>query len=221
MDIRVNRNNLGALALIGGGGLLLAFQVLGINFFDMLGTIWPLFVMLPGLVFLAIAFLGDRKAAGFAFPGAIITGTGAILMYQSITDHWESWAYVWALYPALVGLALIFNGVRNQNDKEVRTGQQMAMWSGIAFAGLLVFFEFFIFDGNGSLTRYVIPAALVGIGGFMLLFNRGGSREKAKREYFEPAPSPRKIKPSYQSDADINPELRRKIDEAIAEEELV
>ncbi|MBK8020277.1 MAG: hypothetical protein IPK19_02345 [Chloroflexi bacterium] len=215
MNVQVNRNSLGALLLIGAGALLLFFQVFDVNIWSWFGNMWPLAVMAPGLVFLFLAWTGGRNASGFAFPGMIITGTGAILLYQNTTNHWESWAYVWTLYPAFVGAALIFNGSRNNNPNETKTGRQMLQWSVIAFVIGLVFFEMFIFGGNMNLTRYLIPVALVAVGGYLLLTRRGDT-EKAKREVVPP-PSPPKAKSV--NPADINPELRRKIDEAIAEDQ--
>ena len=77
-----------AIGLIALGVLLLLGQLTG--FGGMLGSLWPLFVMVPGLAFLYFAYTGDKKAAGLAVPGMVITGTGLILFYQNITGHWES-----------------------------------------------------------------------------------------------------------------------------------
>ena len=106
----------GAAALIGLGVLFLLGQMFSMDIF---GLGWPLFVMLPGLAFLFFAIRGDANAAPLAVPGAIVTGTGAILFYQNFTGHWESWAYAWALYPVFLGLALTFMGERTRNQKIV------------------------------------------------------------------------------------------------------
>src|SRR5438552_19018391 len=93
-----------AIGLIGIGVLVFLGQLTG--FGGMFSTFCPLFVAIPGLAFLYFAYTGDRKVAGLAVPGTVITGTGLILFYQNITGHWQSWAYVWTLYPLFVGLAL-------------------------------------------------------------------------------------------------------------------
>lgn len=223
MNGRMARNNLGALLLIGVGALLLVFQVFGINFWNLLGGFWPLFIVLPGLAFLSVAYFGDQRTIGFAFPGTIITGTGLILTYQNFTNNWESWAYIWTLYPAFVGAALLFVGSRKHDAHDMRVGRNLIQWSVVAFVIGLVFFEFFIFGGNGALTRYLLPAALLGLGGYLLLFNRRDESIKTKREYLEPQPpAPRKMNPSNGvSDANINPNLRKQIDEALREDDLV
>src|SRR5687767_10207750 len=88
-----------AVGLIGLGILFLLGQVFGFSLFSVL---WPFFVILPGAAFLYGAFTGGKNAAGLAVPGSVITGTGLILLYQSLTNHWESWAYAWTLYPVFV-----------------------------------------------------------------------------------------------------------------------
>jgi len=213
------RQNPGAAALIAVGALLLMFQVFDISIWSLIGDLWFLFVLIPGLAFLWVAYNGGEKASGLAFPGMIVTGTGAILAYQSLTNHWESWAYIWTLYPAFVGLAMIFNARRSRNSQDLKTGSEMVRWSVIAFVGSMIVFEMFIFGGNFSLTRFLIPASLAAGGAYLLFNNKNG--EKPKRNTIDAVPAPpRKIKNSDGSinAAEINPELRRKIDEALRED---
>jgi hypothetical protein len=214
-----------AIGLVLLGALFLLGQLLG---FSLIGAFWPLFVIAPGLPFLWFAINGDRKTSGLIFPGLIITGTGLILLYQNLTGHWASWAYAWALYPALVGAALQFQGTRLNKEKAIKTGRVMARTSLIGFLGLGLLFEFLIF---GGLLSWLLPVLLL-VGGFYLITrdNDGTAsmpREKAKMEdkpkndlqesfdgfevkdssLFENGPS-----------ADIDPELQRKIDEALRED---
>ena len=182
MMAQTQRNTFGAVALIGLGLLFLAGQVFGINFWELAGFSWPVLVMIPGLVFLALAFVGDKKAAGFAVPGMVISGTGAILWYQNFTGNWESWAYAWALYPALVGFALMFMGQRTGKEKEYNTGRGLVTYSLIGFIAAASFFELVIFNRNGALTSWMLPLLLIGAGGFMFLRARVGEGDKPKRK---------------------------------------
>src|SRR5215813_518898 len=100
---------IGAVTLIGLGLLFLLGQILNVSIFSFL---WPFFVIIPGAAFLYFAITGGKNTAGLAVPGTVVTGTGLILLYQSLTNHWESWAYAWTLYPVFVGLALTFMGRR-------------------------------------------------------------------------------------------------------------
>jgi hypothetical protein len=173
LDNREQNSRLGYL-LLGIGILFLANQWFG---FNLSGILWPFFVIAPGAAFLYIAVTGDKSKAGFAFPGAIITGTGAILLVQSLTGHWESWAYIWALYPAFVGMALQFHGRRVGKQKDIDTGREMTRWSMTALAIGFVFFELMIFGNFGGLALWLV------LGGILLLvMGRNGATEKRKHD---------------------------------------
>jgi hypothetical protein len=205
-DTNSPMRQLGALALIGVGALFLLTNVFGIEF-NFWGMAWPFFVIIPGAVFLWLAFTGGKNAAGFVFPGAIIGGTGLILLAQNLTDYWESWAYVWTLYPVFVGAAMTFHGQR-LNDQNTRDSGRKLMRGGlIAFLALGAMFELFIFERMGGLGNVVLPLLLIGGGVFLL---------RGRRSYSSPAPQ---LKTKRKNDADINPELQRQIDEALSEDE--
>lgn len=208
-----NNNKRLAYGVIGLGLLLLVSQIFGIS---LIAVGWPFFVIIPGALFLMAAFSGGQKVAGLAFPGAIITGTGLLLLYQSITGHWESWAYAWALYPAMVGWALQFFGRRTQSENEISVGRNMTRFSLVGFAGLALLFELFIF-GNvlTGLTGILITLALLA-GGVYLLRRSDSDDAPAKLKNEDLVEKP---KNRYEPTPEINPELRRKIDAALAEDD--
>lgn len=215
------RNVWGALLLIGLGVLFLVGQLFNINIWSIFGVSWPLFVMIPGAIFLVLAATGDRKMAGFAVPGMIVTGTGAILWFQNYTDYWQSWAYVWTLYPVFIGLALMFMGRRTGNEKEFRSGSGLVTWGLVAFLIAASFFEFLIFRGESSLVQYVLPLVLIGAGGFMLLRHRVTPELAGEKRKFSDyslngngSNGNGKRKPLNQSEI-----LRQQIDEALAEDD--
>lgn len=193
------KNHLSGMLLVVLGALFL----LGI----ITGSLWTLFVILPGLPFLFFALTGNKRLAGLIFPGLIISGSGLILLYQSIFNHFESWAYIWTLYPGLIGLGLLFMGGRTRKNDLTKIGQNMMRGSVTVFAGLGLFFELLIFSnilsGLGSL---LVPVALIGMGVYLL--NKGDDRNKEKRK--------NDFKPKREI---INPELQRQIDEALAEDD--
>src|ERR1700690_3598306 len=95
-------------------------------------TWWPVLILMPGVALLYLAVGGDRgrpysgvsSNAPLAIPGALVTGTGAILLYQSLTGNWASWAYAWTLYPALLGAGLWLMGRLNGDVDTMRTGRK-------------------------------------------------------------------------------------------------
>jgi hypothetical protein len=166
--------NAAAIGLIGLGVLFLLVQITNFSF---MGLLWPFFIIGPGLVFLYFAF-ASPKQAGLAIPGAMITGTGGILLYQNLTNHWESWAYIWALYPVFLGLALVFMGRRTGHRDQVQKGDGLVKFGLFGFIALWAVFELFIFGGNSALITTILPFALI-IAGIVLLM-RGRSSEKPK-----------------------------------------
>ena len=208
------RNTFGAILLIGLGILFLVGQVFSINLWEIVGFSWPVFVLIPGVIFLALAFTGDQKMAGFAFPGMITTGTGLILWYQNATDNWQSWAYVWTLYAVFIGLALMFVGWRTHNEKRISTGRHFVNIGVIGFLVFAAFFELLIFHANSALTGWMLPLALIVVGGYLLVSGRGGHLiEKRKLDDFA-FPGARTNGHLSQRDG-----LKREIDAAIAEGE--
>ncbi len=184
LDNPQNRRIL-ALGLIGVGALFFFGQFFSFNFSEIL---WPFFVIVPGLFLLYQAYNGDDSLTGLMFPGVIVTGTGVILFYQSLTGHWESWAYVWAVYPGLVGLATRWRGERLGQEKDIRTGTEMMRWSFTAFIGFFLFFELLIFNGFGGW----LPLVLIGAGVLLLMSmsrkarsSDDGGALKAKRKHDE------------------------------------
>lgn len=140
---------------------------------DLGNVLWPFFVLIPGAVLLAIAFLGNRDAAGLAVPGSIVTVIGLILFVQALTGYFESWAYAWALIPAGAGFGTFLQGALTGDHARERDGMRVVTWGLTLFAAFGAFFEFFIFDGwaRGWIGRWLLPLALI-VGGVALLAQR-------------------------------------------------
>jgi hypothetical protein len=210
---------IGAVVLIGLGVLFLLGQTLR---FDVFGFGWPFFVLVPGLAFLYFAIRGDANAAPLAVPGAIVTGTGAILFYQNFTNHWESWAYAWALYPVFLGLALTFMGERTGNQTTLSVGGGFVRWGSIAFVALWALFELVIFAGNRSFGNYLLPLVLIGAGLWLLMrgsFRRMGLEKPKRDEAVFTGPRVVVSKPKNGYAPSASDELRQEIDAALAEDD--
>lgn len=155
-----------APGLIALGLLFLVNQVFNI---DLGAQLWPFFIIVPGLPFLYLAFRGGKGLAGMIFPGLIITGTGVILLVQNTLDLFQTWAYLWAAYPVLVGFGMRFHGRRTDARHELQAGRALILIGGVLLVIFALFFELVIFPGTaGALTGYIVPLLLIGAGGFML-----------------------------------------------------
>jgi hypothetical protein len=170
------------------GGLLI---VVGLIFFvgqwldiDWGAATWPFYVIAPGLALLAFG-LTQRDGSGLTVAGSIVTIVGAVLLYQNATDHWESWAYAWALVgPGGSGLGMLLYGARSGNSKLARAGfWQVLTAIGLFLAGFIFFEGIIGISGRRlPLPEWVLPAAVIGLG-VLVLIRGWTSRE---REHDEP-----------------------------------
>lgn len=173
-----NNRNLG-MALIGVGLLFLVMRYVQ---FDAMAFLWPLWILVPGAIFLFAAFSKRPAQVGFAVPGAVVTGTGLILATFNTFGHWEAWSYAWALYPVFVGLALYMVGQRNQNTELLNNGRRLLTIGIYLFAGFAFFFEILIFGGGiAILDSAIIPVILIGVGLFFFV-KKDGFSAKPKRK---------------------------------------
>lgn len=101
------RNIFLGTALILIGSLLFANQFWGFDFFTM-KYFWPLFILIPGLVFEAGFFMSGRNA-GLLVPGGILTTIGLLFFFEVFT-HWNFAEYTWPIYifSVVVGLAQLY-----------------------------------------------------------------------------------------------------------------
>jgi hypothetical protein len=168
--------------------------VVGLVFFigqaldvDLTDVSWPFYVIAPGVALLAIG-LTQERGSGLTIAGSIVTVVGLVLLYQNSTDHWESWAYAWALVgPGGSGIGMLLYGTRSRNPRMARDG----LWQILAAIGLFaagfIFFEGIIgISGRRlPLPAWVIPVAIIALG--LVVLVRGFTSRPASAE---PAPEP-------------------------------
>jgi hypothetical protein len=185
-------------ALLGGilivlGILFLGAQQLNFNVAD---ATWPFYVIAPGVALLALG-LTQRRGSGLAIAGSVVTIVGLVLFYQNATDHWESWAYAWALVgPGGSGVGMLLYGTRSGDRTMARDGFWQILTALGLFAVGLVFFEGVIgISGNRlPLPEWVLPVGIIAIGLLVLLrgftAGRGPRDEFAGNEEAAPADEP-------------------------------
>jgi membrane-associated HD superfamily phosphohydrolase len=165
----------GSLVLV--GFLLLLMQVLDITF-DIGNIAWPFFIILPGIVLFVISLANSGKEGErLAIIGSVVTAVGLLLLYQRSTDHWENWAYTWALVvPTAVGVGqMIYGSVKHQREL-VRTGARLSVIGSVIFLAGFFFFEAVIGIGGFGLTRFGLggfgwPVLLIGLGSLVILYD--------------------------------------------------
>jgi hypothetical protein len=186
--MQTNRSNAGTLI---AGAILIAFGLLALlrNFlpgFDW-GALWPLAIIGFGSLFFVAMVAGGKQAAAFAIPGSIISGIGLILLFQTITDRWESMSYFWALILLFVGVGIYIMGWYGGDANQKKSGLGVMKVGFILFIIFGAFFEM-IFSSFGNI---VFPVLLILLGIYLVL-KRSGSFSVKKIE----EPSDKSIPPA-------------------------
>lgn len=129
--------------LIAIGAVILIAREVGVDLFGAIGDWgWPLFIIIPGVALLALALVPTPpRGIGFAIAGGVVTTVGALLLYQSETGNYESWAYAWALIPLAVGAALVLYGLFAHEEGMVRGGVWTSGIAAFVFLAGAWFFE--------------------------------------------------------------------------------
>lgn len=97
------KNYLWGVFLIAVGILLLLDRIYN---FDILAAdnLWPIFVLIPGLVF-EISYFSSGRNPGLLVPGGILTTIGLLFFFESFTN-WSFAEYTWPVYPLSVAIGL-------------------------------------------------------------------------------------------------------------------
>jgi hypothetical protein len=182
------------LLLVVGGAILLAVEYLGWALpFDLGAVGWPLWIVIPGAAVLVIGLITpEEPGAGLAIGGSIITAVGLVLAYQSVTGHFASWAYAWALVaPGAVGVGMILWGLFHLRGSMIRNGLGVLGVGLVLFLAGFAFFEGLLHIGGergiAPLGRQALPTALI-VAGVVLIITRLWPRRRD--EWRTPPPEP-------------------------------
>jgi hypothetical protein len=149
--------------------------------------------------------LTQARGSGLTIAGSMLTMTGLVLLYQNATDHWESWAYAWALVaPGGSGIGMLLYGTRSGDARMARDGFFTILTAVGLFAAGLVFFEGIIgISGERlPLPQWALPAAIIVIG--LLLLLRGFT---ARHIVLEPSPPVTAEAEPAEAEASDSPEV--------------
>ena len=141
--------------------------------FDLGWFEWPFFVTIPGLAVSGVGLaVGGPTGERITPLGAAVTMAGVILLYQNATDHFENWAYAWALvFPTSAGLGQMIYGSLKGRKEMVVAGRRSALIGAALFLVGAFFFELVVgISGFGfGLDRFGWPLALVIVGIVLLV----------------------------------------------------
>lgn len=140
-------------------GVLLLFMNFGWIDFDF-DYLWPLFILIPGLIF-EISFFSTRKNPGVLVPGGILTTIG-LLFYANIILGWHIMDELWPVFPLAVAIGLFQLYIFDKRE----TGVLIA--SSIVGGFALISLSFTLFSISYDL---VFPVLLIVLG-MMVIFKK-------------------------------------------------
>jgi hypothetical protein len=168
--MQTNRSNTGGLI---AGTLLIVFGLMALagQIFSAVdwGFLWPFAIIGFGALFFVAMFAGGKGTAAFAIPGSIIGGIGLILLFQNITQHWESMSYFWTLIIMFVGVGIYIMGWYGGDENQKRSGFRVMKVGFILFIIFGAFFEM-IFS---SFSNIIFPVLLILLGVYLVVSRSG------------------------------------------------
>ncbi len=122
------------------------------NFSDVrLDTLWPIFVLAPGVGFI-VMFFRDRKDYGILMPGTILTIIG-LLFFACTLNGWQEMEHLWPLFIMAPGIGFIMMYLFGKRERG------MLIPAGILTGLGLIF----LFEANRSEYLWPIILILVGV----------------------------------------------------------
>ncbi len=158
--------------------------------YDFWGTFWPFIIIGIGAMFFVGMLIGGKQVAGLAIPGSIITGIGLLLLVQSLTSYWESWAYGWTVILFFVGVGIFIMGAWTRDAHTRQSGWNLM---GVGLTLFIIFGAFFemIFSmgRQDSLGKWIFPSALILLGLYLVVV-RSGLLPRRKGDTFDQPDQP-------------------------------
>jgi hypothetical protein len=168
--MQTDRSNVGALI---GGALLIGFGLLSLvgRLFDAWnwGALWPFLIIGFGALFFIAMFATGKNGAALAIPGSIVGGIGLVLLFQSLTDHWESMSYFWTLIILFVGVGIYIMGWYGGDNGQKQSGKRLISVGAIMFVIFGAFFEMLF----SSFNNMLFPVLLIVLGVYLVVARSG------------------------------------------------
>lgn len=145
-------------------GLVILLVKLGILHIGW-GTIWPLFILIPGLI-LEGSFIFNRQIPGVLVPGGILTVSGLTFMVCALFGRWDWMSFIWPLFPFSVAVGLFQLYLFGGKDKSLLI--PVGILGGFSVIALLT-------SLMTAAVGVVIPIAIILLGGYLLFSGKENS----------------------------------------------
>lgn len=180
---RLNNTIIPGLLLIIVGLFIFVYQWLGWSFSWLS---WPFFIILPGIFVIILSLLVEGNTGeGLTIFGFILTTIGGILYFQWKTNHWETWAYLWALIPLSVGLAQMLHSLVYTNHHKLREGLQTFQTGLILFICFTAGFELLLFRRNYFFQPFGFAILMI-LAGLLIIFRKTRTKRQLPNAIHQP-----------------------------------
>lgn len=152
------------IILIGLGTLLLSYNFFEFHFAS-LALLWPMLIVLMGLLF-EWGYFSQKKNPGVLVPGGIFLVIGILFQFETLT-HWSYAEYTWPIYPFAVAFGLFQLYLYSNRPRPLLI--PILMLSGVTLLAYLALF----FNALSAVINFglLIPMILIFIG-LIILFRK-------------------------------------------------
>jgi hypothetical protein len=156
--------------LVTGVAVLLAGSILmlwNLGYLPNPGLIWPVAVILTGLVFLYLAW-PRRRSDRWIIPGMVLTLGGIVLLLMNTVLPSQSLVRIWPAFMLVTGVSLVPYGLRKHGSARAAIVVPGLFISLLA----LVFLPFSLHHSEGGFTAFVRqwwPLILVILGAVLIV----------------------------------------------------
>ena len=155
-------NFLMGFTLVAAGILGLVGAMLGWTAFMIAGYLWPLLVVVIGLLFVGGGILGREPGLGGLFiPGMPVLATGLLLLVANALQRWDLWGVFWPV--ELLALALGFSAASLK--MRIVWLNIPAIWLGLNGAAL----QFTALTGRWEMWSWLWAIEILGVALTLLL----------------------------------------------------
>ena len=158
------------MLLVTGVVVALAGSVLmlwNVGYLPQPGTLWPVAVILIGLVFLYLAW-PLRRSDRWIIPGMVLTLGGIVLLLMNTVLQSQSLVRIWPLFMLVTGVSLVPYGLRRRGSSRTAV-----VVPGLFISLLALFFlPFSLHHSEGGFAAFVRlwwPMILVVIGAVLIV----------------------------------------------------
>ena len=157
------RGSMLGIVLILIGLFSLLDRVFYIDIFS-IKNLWPLFILIPGLLF-EWRFFTTRRDPGLLVPGGILTTIGTLFLFETFTN-WNFSGFTWPIYTLSVAIGLFQLYIFGTREKGllipvfILTSISVISMLNMLFSHLFYWLNY----------KLLFPVILIGLGLF-ILFN--------------------------------------------------